>query len=213
MGLKALKPAPGEGSRVANGFVLSFLLHGPAFVAVAMIGDWIDRGEGTLFLVPFFALLGFLQWIYLGPAAWLLRRFGAGAVAKGVVIGGGVVTLGNVLFYGGLWVAGLQHEAESRRVLQYQREHPTDYISVDGVVTLVDDTHFEFRRDDDGTVVSLRTWPGLDYIFLKNNGGYEKRTRDILKPGVRVAIGYSQERGKPPDSASIVRVYDEGRYR
>jgi len=40
--------------------------------------------------------------------------------------------------------------------------------------------------------------------------GYENRTRDILKPGVRVSVEYSQDRGKPPDSASIVRVYEEG---
>ena len=36
-------------------------------------------------------------------------------------------------------------------------------------------------------------------------------TGDMLKPGVRVSVEYSQERGKPPDSASIVRVYEEGR--
>ncbi len=71
----------------------------------------------------------------------------------------------------------------------------------------MDDTHFEFRRDD-GTVVSLLTWQGLDYVLLKKNGGYEKRTRDILKPDVRVSVDYSQERGKPPVSASIVRVYE-----
>jgi hypothetical protein len=77
------------------------------------------------------------------------------------------------------------------------------------VVTVVDDTHFEFRRDD-GTVVSLLTWQGLDYVLLKSNGGYENRTRDILKQGVRVSVDYSQERGKSPVSASIVRVYEEG---
>jgi hypothetical protein len=211
MGLKDLKPAPGEGSRAANGCVLAFLLHLPAMIAVVIIGDWLDRGEGTLFLIPFLALLGFTQWIYLGPTAWLLRRIRAVPAAKGVVIGGAIVTLANVLFYGGLWVVGLQQEAESQRILQYQREHPIEYLSADGVITLVDDTHFEFRRDDDGTVVSLLTWDGLDYIFLKNNGGYEKRTRDMLKPGVHVNVDYSHEPGKPPRSASIVRVYEEGR--
>ena len=73
----------------------------------------------------------------------------------------------------------------------------------------MDDAHFEFKRDD-GTVVSLRTFEGLDYIFLKKDGGFEKRTRDMLKPGVRVSAEYLQERGKPPDSPSIVRVYEEG---
>ena len=47
-------------------------------------------------------------------------------------------------------------------------------------------------------------------MLLKKNGGYENRTRDILKPGVRVSVDYSQERGQPPVSASIVRVYEEG---
>ena len=211
MRLKALKPAPGEGAHAASGCVLGFFLHLPAFIAVGMIGNWLDRGEGTLILIPFLALLGFTQWIYLGPAAWLLRRIGAGPAAKGVVIGGAVVTLGNILFYGGVWVMGLQQAAELRRIQQWEREHPSDYISTKGVVTLVDDTHFEFRRDDDGTVVSLLTGSSVDYVFLKSNGGYEKRTRDMLKPGVRVSIGYHQERGKPPVSASIVRVYDEGR--
>jgi hypothetical protein len=213
MGLKALKPAPGEGPSVAGGFGLSFLLHLPALFAVGLIGNWIDPGEGTLLVVPFLALLGFTQWIYLGPTAWLVRRLGSSAVAKGVVIGGGVVTLGNILFYTGVGVVGLRKAAELREIQQWQREHPTDYIHAYGVVTVVDDTHFEFRRDDTGAVVSLRTWPGLDYIFLKANGGYEKRTRDMLKPGVRVSIEYSQERGKPERFVSIVRVYDEGRHK
>jgi hypothetical protein len=211
MALTALTPAPGEGPRVAGGCALSFVLHVAAFLVVGIIGNWIDPVEGTLFVVPFLALLGFMQWFYLGPAAWLLRRLGSSALAKGIVIGGTFVTLGNVLFYGGVWVMGLQQAAEFRRIQQYEREHPSDYISVDGVLTVVDDEHFEFRRDDNGTVVSLLTWQGLDYVFLKNNGGYEKRTRDILKPGVRVSIDYQQERGKPPLSASIVRVYEEGR--
>ena len=46
-------------------------------------------------------------------------------------------------------------------------------------------------------------------IVEKKDGGYEERTRDILEPGVRVSVEYSQERGKPPASASIVRVYEE----
>ena len=48
-------------------------------------------------------------------------------------------------------------------------------------------------------------------MFLKANGGYEKGRHEMLKPGVRVSVEYSQERGQPPDSASIVRVYEEGR--
>jgi len=59
-------------------------------------------------------------------------------------------------------------------------------------------------------VISRRTFQGLDYVFLKKDGGYENRTRDILKPGVRVSVEYSRERGKPPESVSIVRVYEEG---
>ena len=35
----------------------------------------------------------------------------------------------------------------------------------------------------------------------------------MLKPGVRVSVEYSQERGKPPVSPSIVRVYEEGAIR
>jgi hypothetical protein len=46
--------------------------------------------------------------------------------------------------------------------------------------------------------------------LLKKDGGYETKTRDILKPGVRVKADYSHERGKLPVSASIVRVYEEG---
>jgi hypothetical protein len=210
MGLKALKPSPGEGRSVALGFFLSLLLHPVALVAIGIIGTGIDRREGALLVLPFLAFIGLTQWFYIGPAAWLFRRRGATAVAKGLVIGGGLVTLGNTLCYGGMGVLSLQNAAQVQRIQQAEREHPQDFISTDGVVTVVDDKHFEFRRDD-GTVVSLQTWQGLDYIFLKKNGGYEKRTRDILKPGVRVAVDYSQERGKPPVSASTVRVYEEGR--
>jgi hypothetical protein len=211
MALKDLKPAPGEGGGVAGGFVLSFFLHVPALIAVGVIGASLDSQEGYLLVLPFLAAIGIAQWIYLWPSAWLLRRRGSIAIAKGVLIGGGLVTLGSTVCYGGMGLMSLQNLAEVKRIQQDERDHPTDFISTDGVVTVVDDAHFEFKRDDDGTVVSLQTWQGLDYIFLKANGGYEKRTRDILKPGVRVAVDYSQERGKPPISASIVRVYEEGR--
>ena len=208
MGLKALKPAAGEGRGVAVGVLLSLLLHPVALIVIGIIGAGIDRSEGALLVLPFLAFIGLTQWIYLGPAAWLLRRRWV-AIAKGVVIGGGLVTLGSTLCYGGLAVVSLQNAAEVRRIQQDEREHPRDFISTDGQVTVVDDTHFEFRRDD-GTVVSLLTWQGLDYVVLKKNGGYEKGTRDMLKPGVRVSVDYSQERGKPPVSASIVRVYEDG---
>ena len=210
MGLKNLKPAPGEGRGVTGGFVLSFFLHLLALIAVGIIGGSIEQ-EGYLLVLPFIAFIGAAQWVYIWPAAWLLRRRGRVAIAKGVLIGGGLVTLGSTVCYGGMGLMSLQYAAESKRIQQYEREHPSDYINTNGVLTVVDDTHFEFKRDDDGTVVSLRTWEGLDYIFLKANGGYEKRTRDMLKPGVRVSVEYSQDRGKPPDSASIVRVYEEGR--
>jgi hypothetical protein len=209
MGLKALKPAAGEGGDVARGCILSVLLHPVALVVIGIIGTAIDRNEGTLLVLTFLAFIGLTQWVYIGPAAWLLRRRGATAIAKGVVISGGLVTLASTLCYGGMGLLSLQNAADVRRIQQAEREHPHDYVSTDGVVTVVDDAHFEFRRDD-GTVVSLLTGQGLDYIFLKKNGGYEKRTRDILKPGVRVSVEYSQERGKPPVSASIVRVYEEG---
>src|SRR5262245_57096824 len=209
MGLKALKPAPGEGRGVALGVHISLFLHPIALIAVAMIGGALYGREGPLLVLPFMAFIGVTQWIYVGPVAWLLRRRGSAAAAKGVMIAGGLGTLLSTLCYGGMGLLSLQNAAEDRRIQQYARDHPHDYISTNGVVTVVDDTHFEFRRED-GTVVSLRTWPGLDYIFLKKDGGYEKRTRDMLKPGVRVSVEYSQERGKPPDSASIVRVYEEG---
>jgi hypothetical protein len=209
MGLSAMKPAPGEGRGVAGGIVLSVLLHPIALIAVGLIGLAIDRREGALLIVPFLALIGVAQWLYLGPTAWLLRRRGATAVAKGVVIAGGLLMLGSTLCYGGMGLLSLQNAAEVRRIRQTEAAHPTEFVSTDGVVTAVDDAHFEFRRED-GTVVSLQTWKGLDYIFLKKNGGYEQRTRDILKPGVRVSVDYSHERGRPPVSASIVRVYEEG---
>ncbi len=209
MGLKALKPAAGEGRGVAGGCLLSLLLHPVALVVIGIIGSAIDRREGALLVLPFLAFIGLTQWLYVGPAAWLLRWRGRMAIAKGVVIGGGLVTLASTLCYGGMGLLSLQNAAEVQRIQQAEREHPHDYVSTDGVVTAVDEAHFEFRRDD-GTMVSLLTWQGLDYIFLKKNGGYEKRTRDILKPGVRVSVDYSQERGKPPVSASIVRVYEEG---
>lgn len=208
MSLKTLKP--GEGRRVVGGFILSFLLHPLALVAVGIIGSWIEPRDGALLVLPFLTFMGVTQWIYLGPATWWLRRRGSTAVAKGVVIAGVLVTLANALFYVGLGLRSVQYNAEVRRIEQEERDHPRDFISADGVVTLVDDKHFEFRREDDGTVVSLLTWEGLDYIFLKKDGGYEIKTRAILTPGVRVAIDYSQERGKPPLSASIVRVYEEG---
>jgi hypothetical protein len=209
MRFKALKPARGEGRGVARGFLLSLLLHPVALVVIGIIGTWIERSEGSLLVLPFLAFIGVTQWIYIGPAAWLLWRRGSTAIAKGVVIGGSLVTLASTLCYGGMGLVSLRDAAELRRIRHDEREHPRDFISTEGVVTVVDDTHFEFRRDD-GMVVSLLTWQGLDYVFLKKNGGYEKRTRDILKPGVRVSVEYSQERGKPPESASTVRVYEEG---
>ena len=209
MGLKALKPAPGEGRGVIGGVLLSFPIHLLALIAIGILGSSFGGPEGGLLVLPFIAFIGVLQWIYLGPAAWLLRRRGATAMAKGVLISGGLLTLASTLCYGGMGVLTLQNAAETRRIRQQERDHPWESHSTDGVVTVVDDSHFEFRRDD-GTVVSLRTGQGLEYIFLKKDGGYEKRSRDILKPGVRVSVDYSHERGKPPDSVSILRVYEEG---
>ena len=209
MAFKALKPAPGEGRAVAGGFFLSLFLHPVALVVIAIIGASIETG-GALVVLPFLAFIGLTQWIYIGPAAWWVRRLGSSAMAKGVVLGGCFVALVNTLCYGGIGLMSLQNAAVTRRIQQEERDHPRDYISVNGVVTLVDDTHFEFRREDDGAVVSLQTGQGLEYVFLKKDGGYEIRTRDMLKPGVRVSVEYSQERGKPPVSASIVRVYEEG---
>jgi hypothetical protein len=204
-----LKPAPGEGRGIRRGFLLNLFLHVGAAIVVGIIGSRLEPG-GELIVVPFLALLGITQWFYIGPAAWLLRRRGSNAAAKGVLLAGSLVTAANVLFYSVVFLVSLVNVAEVRRIQQYEREHPSDKISTDGVVTVVDDKHFEFQREDDGTVVSLLTWEGLEYIFLKKDGGYEIKTRDILKPGVRVAIEYYQERGKPPLSATMVRVYEEG---
>jgi hypothetical protein len=209
MPLNALKPGPGEGGGVAGGCLFSLLLHPLAFIVVAIIGTAINQRDGPLMLaLPFLMFVGLAQWIYVAPIAWFIRRWSP-AMAKGVVIGGGLLMLLNTLCYGGMAVLGLQNAAQTRQIQQEALAHPMDFISADGIVTVVDDKHFEFRRED-GTEVSLLTWEGLDYIFLKKNGGYEKRTRDMLKPGVRVSVDYSQERGKPPVSASIVRVYEEG---
>ena len=213
MGLKALKPAPGEGRGVVRGFFLTFLVHLVAFIAIGIIGTSIDKQEGGLLVLPFIAFVGITQWIYLGPLAWWLRRRGSIATMKGVMIAGGLATLGTGLCYGGIALYSLQQVAEVRNIQQQEREHPTDYISAKGVVTVADDAHFEFKRDDDGTVVSLQIWTGIDYVFLKKDGGYEKKTRDILKPGARISVEYFQERGKPPGSVSIVRVYEEGAIR
>ncbi|HEX7793164.1 MAG TPA: hypothetical protein VF456_02380 [Vicinamibacterales bacterium] len=209
MALKDLKPVAGETRGAILGALLSVLLHLVAFVAIMAVGTAIDGNEGALLVLPFLVSIGLSQWIYIGPAAWLLRQRSTG-MAKGLVISGGLVTFASTLCYGGVGLMSLQNASETRRIQQEERDHPHDYISTKGVITSVDDSHFEFKRDDDGTVVSLRTFQGLDYVFLKKDGGYENRTRDILKPGVRVSVEYSQERGKPPDSASIVRVYEEG---
>ena len=200
-----VKPVSSEGPGVALGVILCLCLHLAALIVVAIIGTAIGGREGALLTLPFIAFVGLTQWIYLGPAAWLLRRRGARAVAMGVVITGGLVTLVNAIGYGGMKVMTLRDAAQVARINEYTRAHPSDFISATGVVTAVDDAHFEFRRPD-GTVVSLRTWKGLDHVFLKKNGGYEMRTRDMLQPGVRVSVDYSQDRGKPPVSPMIVRV-------
>src|SRR5262249_104615 len=210
MGLRALKPAPGEGRGVARGFFLTFFIHLAAFIVIGIIGTSIDRQEGGLLVLPFIAFVGITQWIYLGPIAWWLKRRGSIATMKGVLIAGGLATLGTGLCYGGIGLYSLQQAAETRRVLQYEREHPHHYISAKGViVNVVDDTHLDFKRDDTGDTVSLVTGQGTDYVFLKKDGGYETKTRDIVKPGVHASVEYSQERGKPPAYATIVRVYEE----
>ena len=169
MSLKTLKP--GEGRYVVVGFVLSFFLHLVALVGIGIVGSWIEPRDGALLVLPFITFMGVTQWIYLGPAAWLLRWRGSTALATGVLIAGGFVTLANALYYVGFGLQSLQYNAEVRRIQQREREHPWDSFSVDGVVTLVDDKHFEFRREDDGTVLSLLTWEGLQYIFLRKDGG------------------------------------------
>jgi hypothetical protein len=207
--LKDLKPVAGETRGVVFGALLSVLLHLVALIAIMAVGVANDGNEGALLVLPFLVSIGLSQWIYIAPAAWLLRRRSTG-MAKGLVISGGLVTFTSTLCYGGMGLMSLQNASETRRIQQEKRDQLIDYISTKGVVTSVDDSRFEFKRDDDGTVVSLRTFQGLDYVFLKKDGGHENRTRGILKPGVRVSVEYLQERGSPPDAASIVRVYEEG---
>src|SRR5262245_3159997 len=101
MKLKNLKPAPGEGRGVTLGVVLSFFLHPVAIIAVALVGSAIESGGGLIAL-PFLAFIGATEWIYLLPAAWLLRRRGKAAIAKGVLIGGSLVLLLCTLCYGGI---------------------------------------------------------------------------------------------------------------
>ena len=134
MGVKDLKPVRGEGRGVALGVILSVVLQVAALVVIAIIGTAIGGREGALLTLPFIALVGLTQWIYLGPAAWLLRRRGAAAMAKGVVIAGGLVTLGSTLCYGGMGLMTLQQGAEVQRLKQDERAHPSDFISTDGVV-------------------------------------------------------------------------------
>src|SRR4029453_17548013 len=102
-----LKPAAGEGRGVARGVVLSVLLHPAALILIGIIGSAFDRNEGALIALPFLVLIGLTQWLYLGPVAWLLRRRGSTAAAKGVVIGGSVVTLASGLCFGGFAVLSL----------------------------------------------------------------------------------------------------------
>src|SRR5262245_21554781 len=102
MGLKDLKPSPGEGRGVGLGCLLSLLLHVGALVAVGVGGAAIAPPDGALLVVPFLAAIGLAQWIYLGPAAWLMRRRGAMALFKGILISGGLLTLGSTLCYGGM---------------------------------------------------------------------------------------------------------------
>jgi hypothetical protein len=210
MGITALKPAAGDGPGIALGVFLSLVLHFVAFIAVAMIGDAMDPRQGAYFVLPFLVFIGIAQWPYLAPFAWLLWRRGWTGTAKGVIIAGVLLLIFNGLFYVGLQLRSVQSDAEAQRIQRYERAHPTDLISANGIVLVVDANHFEFKRDDDGSVVSLQTWNGLDYVLLKKNGGYEKKTAEILKPGVRVSVDYSQEREKPPVSANIVRVYEDG---
>jgi hypothetical protein len=95
-----------------------------ALVVIGIIGTWIDQREGALLVLPFLALIGVTQWIYIGPAAWLLRRRGATAIAKGVVIAGCPVTLASTLCYGEMGLLSLQNAAEVRRIRHHERASP-----------------------------------------------------------------------------------------
>jgi len=86
-----LKPAPGEGRGITRGFLLNLFLHVVAAVVIGIIGSRLEPG-GELLVLPFLAFLGVMQWIYIGPAAWLLRRRGSTATAKGVLIAGSLAT-------------------------------------------------------------------------------------------------------------------------
>jgi hypothetical protein len=86
MTLEALKPERGEGCGVIRGVLFSIVLHPIAWIVVGIIGTAIQRQEGSLLVLPFIALVGLTQWLYLGPAIWWLRRRGSTAAAKGVLI-------------------------------------------------------------------------------------------------------------------------------
>jgi hypothetical protein len=206
--LRALKPNPGEGRGVALGCLASVALHFLALIVVAILGGMFLGNEGSYLALLFLALIPVTQWIYLAPFAWLLGRRGSAAIAKGIWLSGSLVVLLVALCWGGMGLRGLMDRAQFERSQEFARQNPMELVKVRGIVTEINFTHIEVRQED-GTPVSMTRHASTEYIWLKADGGYEKRTDEIVKPGVRV-ICDTWKTPNNPLSASMVRVLEPG---
>ena len=198
------KPTGSGAGPVAAGCVASGCLHVVFSFVVAGLGSLLLAGnDGYLMVLPFWVSLGVVQWIYIAPLAMLARRFSRNGLAKGLLIGGGVVALANLTYWLGLGYLGLQSRAEMKQIRKFEQEHPIEHLDVHGTIVAADAGHVEVKTE--GGIVSLTIGSYTEFIRLKTNGGYEIATPAIVEVGAEVSIDGSRSRDAPA-SASILRV-------
>lgn len=103
-------PAKNQAPGVVGGLVLTPVLHVVATLVVTLVAATGVLGPSGTYAIPgFWLVLGLAQWVYMAPAALGARALGWPGVAKGLWIGGALVTLIQGLCWGAIGLLSLSN--------------------------------------------------------------------------------------------------------
>ena len=159
------------------------------------VGSALLGRESPLVVLPFWLFLGVAQWIYIAPAALVLKRLGHRATARGVWLGAGLVVVLNVVYWAGLGVRTLLYQREVEAVKRFEEEHPIRHRDVAGTIEAATASRIDVRTP--AGIVSVELRPTTHYIQTNGPFGNTKTTPAIVKVGAAVVVDAASFDGGP----------------
>jgi hypothetical protein len=193
--LRSVTPARGEALPYAGGCLATGCLHGIASIVIMGLGTAFGGRDGSLIVLPFWVFLGVTQWLYLAPVALVLKRLRFSAASKGVWLGGAVMVLLTMLYWGGLGVMGLIYHQKAAVAQRFAREHPIVSRDVAGTIVAVDPGRIDVQTSEG--IVSIELRSTTHYIRTNGPFGNVATTPDLVKLGAAVVVEASSFDGGP----------------